>query len=205
MKDLAPRDEIERLIYAVRGHRVILDSDLARVYGVSTGRLNEQVKRNLARFPQDFAFKLNSQEFQNLISQFAISSWGGRRKLPYVFTEHGAVMAANVLNSARAVQMSVFVVRAFVRMRSLMTERHELAKQLAALEKKLTRRLNTHETTIVDVLRRVMALLEPPPPLPDAPQRRIGFRSKAAGIERKELGRDRWIKSGKANESLDKA
>lgn len=153
MKDLVPRDEIERLIYVVRGHRVILDSDLAKIYGVPTARLNEQVKRNAKRFPQDFMFRLTPQEFQNLISQFATSSWGGRRKLPYVYTEHGAVMAANVLNSARAVQMSVFVVRAFVRMRSLMTERHELAKQLAALEKKLMRRLDAHETAIITRVR----------------------------------------------------
>jgi hypothetical protein len=99
----------------------LIDSDLAALYGVETRRLNEQVQRNRERFPQDFIFELTPEEFANLKSQFAISSWGGRRKLPRAFTEHGAIMAATVLNTPRAVEVSVYVVRAFVRLRELMS------------------------------------------------------------------------------------
>ena len=156
---------IESLITNVRGHRVILDADLARVYGVPTGRLNEQVKRNLDRFPDDFMFRLTEKEYANLISQIAISSLrhGGRRHMPLVFTEHGAIMAANVLNSPLAVQMSVFVVRAFVKMRSVLSNQKELAQKLAKLEQKLTDRLDVHEVAIVKVLRRIMDIVNPPP------------------------------------------
>src|ERR1017187_6643885 len=115
---LAQVDKISPLIRTIRGQKVILDSDLARIYGVPTKRLNEQVRRNAKRFPSDFLFRLASAEADNLKSQFATSSLhGGRRKLPFAFTENGAIMAANVLNSPEAVRMSVFVVRAFVQMR----------------------------------------------------------------------------------------
>jgi len=130
---------IAPLIRTIRGQKVILDSDLARIYYVPTKRLNEQVKRNAKRFPADFLFQLTTEEADNLKSQIATSSsHGGRRKLPYAFTENGAIMAANVLNSPEAVRMSVFVVRAFVKMRELLGGTKELARQLAALEKKLT-------------------------------------------------------------------
>src|SRR5687768_13477371 len=111
---MTPAERIHDQIRFIRGHKVILDSDLANPYGVTTSRLNEQVKRNLDRFPEDFAFRLTSAEFRDLISQFATSNsrWGGRRKLPLVFTEHGTVMAASVLNSAKAVAVSIEVVRA---------------------------------------------------------------------------------------------
>jgi hypothetical protein len=105
--------QLETFIFEIRGLKVMLDSDLARIYGVPTKRLNEQIRRNKARFPDDFAFRLTATEMQNLRSQFATASKRNIRYLPWVFTEHGAIMAANVLNSARAVQMSVFVVRAF--------------------------------------------------------------------------------------------
>jgi hypothetical protein len=168
-------DKIESLIRTIRGQKVILDSDLAHIFGVPTFRFNEAVKRNRARFPDDFLFQLTSEEYSNLISQIAISSsHGGRRKLPYAFTENGAIMSANVLNSPEAVRMSVFVVRAFVQMRDLLGGTKELARQLAALERKLTARLDGHEVAIVDVLRRVMEILDPPPP-PEPPRRRIGF------------------------------
>ena len=167
---------IGSLIRIIRGQRVILDFDLARVFGVPTFRFNEAVKRNRTRFPDDFLFQLTREELSNLISQIAISSsHGGRRKLPYAFTENGAIMAANVLNSPEAVRMSVFVVRAFVKMRELLGGTKELAKQLAALEKKLTARLDGHEVAIVDVLRRVMDILDPPPLPPEPPKREIGF------------------------------
>jgi len=117
------------------------------------------------------------EEFSNLKSQIGTSSWGGaRRALPYAFTEHGAMMAANVLNSTRATQMSVFVVRAFVRMRAVLAGDRQLARELAALEKKLTARMDVHESAIVEVLRRVMLLLDPPTPPPRPPRPKIGFK-----------------------------
>ena len=172
--DLAKLEHITHRIFIIRSQRVILDSDLARIYGVPVKRLNEAVKRNRSRFPEDFMYQLTRLEARNLRSQFATSSWGGRRHLPYVFTEHGAIMAANILNSRRAVKMSVFVVRAFLRMRALLSENRVLAKELKKLEKKLTQRLDVHELAIVDVLRRIMRLLDPPEvPVPEKPP--IGF------------------------------
>ena len=165
-------------IRTIRGQKVLLDEDLARIYGVTTKRLNEQVKRNAKRFPADFLFRLTPAETESLRSQIATSKGrGGRRFHPYAFTEHGAIMAANVLNSPEAVRMSVFVVRAFVQMRDLLGSTKELAKQLAALEKKLTSRLDGHESAIVEVLQRLMNILDPPPPppKPETPKRRIGF------------------------------
>jgi hypothetical protein len=175
---LATVTNITSTIRTVRGQKVLLDADLAKIYGVETGALNRAVIRNRKRFPADFMFQLTREEFESLRSQFGISSsHGGRRFLPYVFTENGAIMAANVLNSSAAVRMSVFVVRAFVKMRELLGGTKELAKQLAALEKKLTARLDGHESAIVDVLRRLMQILDPPPapPEPEQPARRIGF------------------------------
>jgi phage regulator Rha-like protein len=167
---------IEQRIHTSRGVRVILDSDLAALYGVPTKRLNEQYRRNRKRFPEDFAFQLTAEEANSLRSQIATSSsHGGRRYRPYAFTEYGALMAANILNSARAVQMSIFVVRAFAKMREALRGTPELAKKLATLEKKLTARLDVHEAAIVQVLREVMQILNPPPPPPESPRRRIGF------------------------------
>jgi phage regulator Rha-like protein len=131
-------ERIENIILLIRGQKVILDSDLAKIYGVPTKRLNEQVKRNTERFPDDFAFKLNREEFAILRSQFATSSaQGGRRYLPYAFTEHGAIMAANVLNTKRAIKASVFVVRTFVKLRELLTTHADLARKLAAFTRNL--------------------------------------------------------------------
>jgi len=170
-------DQIGSLIRTIRGQKVILDTDLARIFGVPTFRFNEAIKRNRERFPDDFLFQLTREEQKALTSQIAMSKVGrgGRRTLPYAFTENGAIMAANVLNSPEAVRMSVFVVRAFVQMRDLLGGTKELARQLADLEKKLTARLNVHESVIVDVLRRVMEILDPPPLSPEPPRRRIGF------------------------------
>ena len=167
---------ITPVIRTIRGQKVILDSDLARIYGVPTKAFNRAVKRNAQRFPSDFMFRLKRGEFESLRRQTGTSNTrGGRRFLPYVFTEHGAVMAANVLHSPAAVRMSVFVVRAFVQMRDLLGGTKELAKQLADLEKKLTARLDGHEVAIIEVLRRVMDILDPPPPPPEPPRREIGF------------------------------
>jgi phage regulator Rha-like protein len=170
-------ERVEPLIHAIRGEKVILDSDLARLYGVTAKRLNEQVKRNRDRFPADFMFQLTAKESAASRSQFATLKRGQNIKYrPYAFTEHGAIMAANVLNSPRAVQMSVFVVRAFLKMRALLGDKRELAKQLAVLEKELKQRLDIHEAAIVTVLQRVMDIIDPPnlPPGPDKPK--IGFR-----------------------------
>src|SRR5712691_6596935 len=138
-------ESIESLILTVRGQRVMLDSDLARIYGVTTHRLNEQFKRNEVRFPEDFAFRLTPEEYEALRSQIAISkSRGGRRYLPWVFTEHGALMLASVLNSPTAVTASVRVIRAFVRMREMLSLHRELAQKLFQLE----HRLDDHDQDI---------------------------------------------------------
>lgn len=162
--------EIDSRILLVRGHRVLLDTQLARLYGVSTGRLNEQVRRNRRRFPEDFTFQLTKQEFAGLRSQFAISSEGrgGRRYAPLAFTEHGAIMAATVLSSERAIEMSLHVVRAFVRLREVIAANKALAAKLADLE----RRLETHDQAIAEIIRTIRELATPPEPVP---RRRIGF------------------------------
>src|SRR6266446_8029318 len=185
-------EQIDAMIHTIRGVRVMLDRDLAKIYGVPTFRFNEAIKRNQHRFPTDFMFQLSRAEFDSLRSQIAMSKpenssentmsktgRGGRRTLPYAFTEHGALQAANVLRSPRAVQMSVFVIRAFVKMRETLLGTRELAKKLAALEKKLTGRLDVHEAAIVKVLQDLMQILNPPPLPPDPPQRKIGFQPPA--------------------------
>ena len=191
---LAKEPKLDELIREVRGQKVMLDFDLARVYGVETKALNRAVKRNRDRFPKDFVFQLSEDEWKNLRYQIGTSSSnrkhqsvryqigtlktgrGQHRKyLPYVFTEHGAIMAANVLNSARAVQMSVFVVRAFLKMRALLGDKRGLAQKLAALEQELKKRLDGHEAIIVTILQRVMDIIDPPALPPPPPKPRIGF------------------------------
>jgi phage regulator Rha-like protein len=178
-RNIGTRNGIESFIRTVRGQKVILADDLARLYGVPTKRLNEQVKRNRRRFPDDFLFRLNRDEARSLLrsrSQIATLKRGANLKyLPYAFTENGAVMSANILNSPRAVRMSVFVVRAFVKMRELLNGTRELAAELKKLEAQLTARLDVHETAIVEVLQRIMEILNPPPQPPDPPRRQIGF------------------------------
>jgi ORF6N domain len=127
-------ETIERRIIVMRGRKVMLDSDLASLYGVTTGNLNLAVRRNPSRFPEDFMFRLTRQEVENLILRNAISSWGGRRHEPYVFTEHGVAMLSSVLRSERAVQMSILIVRAFVRLRELLANQKDLAHRVERLE-----------------------------------------------------------------------
>jgi hypothetical protein len=160
---------LQGAIHLIRGQRVMLDFDLAMIYGVTTKRLNEQLKRNRLRFPADFAFQLTVQEFRTLKSQIATSSsHGGKRKLPWVFTEHGALMLASVLNSAIAVQASVRVVRAFVRLREMVAANAQLAAKLEELE----RRFDSHDEAIANLFATLKQLLEPS----EAPKRReIGF------------------------------
>ncbi len=170
---IIPVEQVENRILLIRGQKVILDSDLARLYGVTTSRLNEQVKRNIDRFPADFMFQLDKNEFDNLKSHFATSSpsWGGRRKIPYAFTEHGTIMAASVLNSPKAVQMSIYVVRAFVKLRQILAPYREIEKRLAQHEKKL----QTHDKQIIQVIKAIQLLMPPPQ---DKPQEPFGFHSK---------------------------
>jgi hypothetical protein len=169
-----PSARIEAKILLVRGHKVMLDADLAALYGVTTKRLNEQVRRNLERFPADFMFQLTDQELGILRSQFATSSsqtrqpaWGGRRTAPYAFTEHGAIMAATVLNSPRAIEVSVYVVRAFVRLREMIAANKELARKLEELEQ----RLDTHDQAITEILHAIRQLMAPA----ETKKRPIGF------------------------------
>ena len=166
---------IESLIRCMRGLRVMLDSDLAVIYGVELKRLNEQVRRNAERFPSDFAFQLIQQEFADLISQIAISKKGrgGRRKLPWVFTEHGAIMLAAVLNSPIAVEASVRVVRAFVGMREQLAAHKELAQKLSELES----RVSGHDESIQNLFEAIRQLVEPP--LPED-RKQIGFMRETA-------------------------
>ncbi len=149
-------------ILLVRGRKVMLDKDLALLYGVSTMRLNEQVKRNKERFPEDFMFQLTKEEASNLISHFAISSWGGNRKLPYVFTEQGVAMLSSVLKSERAIWVNIAIMRAFVKLRELLLTHKELAEKLEELERKY----QLHETDIQVIFEAIKKLLEPPPEPP---------------------------------------
>ncbi|MGA2965221.1 MAG: ORF6N domain-containing protein [Terriglobales bacterium] len=152
---------IESRITILRHQKVILDVALAELYAVPVKRLNEQTKRNRKRFPADFMFRLTPRENKCLKSQFSTSNIGrgGRRSLPYAFTEHGAIMAATVLNSEQAVEMSVFVVRAFVRLREMLAENKELADRIAELEE----HLETHDSTIQEIINVIKRLMDPLP------------------------------------------
>lgn len=161
-------------ILVLRNQKVIFDSDLAELYGVSVKQLNQQVKRNRERFPSDFLFTVTSGEYKNLRSQIVTSTskHGGRRYLPHAFTEHGAIMAATVLNSKRAIEMSVFVVRAFVQMREAFLDNQRIEAKLAELEN----RIDSHEGSIEELVEAIRELIEPLP----ANNRRIGFAAPGA-------------------------
>jgi len=174
---------LERRIRTVRGEKVILDGDLAELYGVTTKAPNQAVKRNADRFPADFAFLLNDGEKAEVVTNCDhLTRLKFSPVLPRAFTEHGAIMAANVLKSSQAIQMSVFVIRAFVKMRAALNDTRELAKKLAALEQELKSRLDVHEGAIVDVLQRIMTILDPPPAPPEPPRPEIGFHIKEDAI-----------------------
>lgn len=161
------QSDIQNLVYAVRGKKIMLDSDLGKIYGVTTSRLNEQVKRNLLRFPADFMFQLTKDEWadlmsqnaisnvvDDLMSQNAISNRGGRRKLPFVFTEHGALMLASVLNTAQAISASLQVVRVFVKIREIVSTNQELSQKLTVLETKY----DSQFKEVFDALRQLMSV-----------------------------------------------
>jgi len=168
MSALVPRERIEQTILVIRGHNVMLDSDLAQLYGVTVGRLNEAVKRNEERFPNDFMFQLTKAEFENLKSQIAISSskWGGRRHAPYAFTEQGVAMLSSVLHSERAIQVNIAIMRAFVQLREMIASNKGLARRLTELEKKYDGQFRI----VFEAIRELMT--EPQPK-----SRRIGFKS----------------------------
>ena len=162
---------VEQKIHVIRGEKVILDFDLALLYGISTKALIQSIRRNPDRFPPDFLFQLNRKEFISMMSQSGISvkmkGRGGRRTLPYAFTEHGAIMAATVLNSPRAIRASVYIVRAFVKLRKMIATHRDLAQKIDELERSVT----THDSAICslfDTIRKLMAY-------PDKPHPKIGF------------------------------
>lgn len=168
-------DDIAARIFYIRGHKVMLDADLAIIYGVETRRLNEQVKRNIGRFPEDFMFQLTEEEYQNLMSQIATSSgWGGRRKAPFVFTEHGAVMLASVLNSPTAIQASLFVVRAFVKLRQMLESYRELENKLAEIEAQTQSQFKEQQNQIQIIFETIKKLIHQE----KQPRPKIGFKTK---------------------------
>ncbi len=170
----APVEHITRAILVLRGHRVLLDTELATLYGVTTKRFNEQVRRNRERFPADFMFQLTPVELTALRSQFATLNGGRgqhRKYLPYAFTEHGAIMAATILNSPRAVEVSVHVVRAFVMLREMLSSNRELARRFVQLEARLDKKLIEHDQAIAAILSAIRQLMGKPQPK----RRPIGF------------------------------
>jgi len=176
MKELIPQEVIENRIYLIRGQKVMLSTDLARLYRVPVKRLNEQVKRNIKRFPEDFMFQLTDSEHEILKSQFATSRWGGvRRANPYAFTEQGVAMLSSVLNSERAVQVNIAIMRAFVRLREILLTNKDLAAKITALELKYKNhemkfsKYDEHIAAIFEAIRQLMA------PPPEKPKPRIGF------------------------------
>ena len=170
-------DAIAGRIALLRGQRVIVDSDLAALYDIPTKRRNEQVQRNADRFPADFMFQITQEEWDALRSQIATLKTGHGQHpkyLPYAFTEHGAIMAATVLNSLRAVEVSIYVVRAFVQLRELLTGHKELAQRLDQLEARMERKLLTQDRAIAGILDAIRQLMAPPP---EPKKRSIGFMS----------------------------
>jgi len=169
MKDLIPREVIDKKIYLIRGHKVMLDADLARLYGVETRDLNKAVTRNLDRFPMDFMFQLTKKEAQNLMFQIGTSSWGGVRKLPRVFTEQGIAMLSTVLRSKKAIHVNIAIMRAFVKLRQILSTHKELVHKLNELERKFEK----HDTEIQSIFEAIRQLMAPPQ---GKPRRIIGFK-----------------------------
>jgi len=167
-KEIVPIERIARLIFVFRKQKVMLDSDLASLYGVTTGNLNKAVKRNTQRFPSDFMFQLTAEEAEDLIFQFGRSKGrGGRRHRPYAFTEQGIAMLSSVLNSDRAMTINIAIMRAFVRLRQILETNRELAKKFSELE----RRVGRHDEEIAAILEAIRQLTDPP----EKPRREIGF------------------------------
>jgi hypothetical protein len=170
-KAIIPDEIVMDKIFVIRDQKVMLDEDLADLYGIPTKRLNEQVARNMDRFPDDFMFKLNEVEFANLKSQFATSSWGGRRSLPNAFTEHGVLMLSSVLNSRQAIQINIQVMRIFTRIRRMFIDNTELRLEI----EKIKTKLDNHDKNMEVVFRYIDELIEPKPE--SKPRKRIGYKS----------------------------
>ena len=170
MTSLALQKTIEKKILLIRGKKVMLDRDLALLYEVPTKRLNEQVKRNIKRFPPDFMLQLTKKEFENLKSHFATSSWGGTRKLPMVFTEQGVAMLSTVLNSERAIMVNIQIMRTFTKLRELFATHKDLQRKIETLEGKYKQ----HDKQFKVVFEAIRQLLKPPP-VPAKPKGKIGF------------------------------
>jgi len=165
MPDIVPVEIIAEKIFLIREQKVMLDHDLAKLYGVTTGRLNEQVRRNIKRFPEEFMFQISTEEFKNLKSQFAISSWGGTRKLPFVFTEHGIAMLSSVLNSDRAISVNIQIIKTFIKMRQMMLSYKDLKEKIEKMESKYDKQFH--------ILFQALKQMLEPKQVP--PQRKIGF------------------------------
>ena len=168
--NIIPIETIESKILLIRDQKVLVDKDLASLYGVATKVLNQAVTRNISRFPSDFMFQLSDMEFKNLKFQFGTSSWGGTRKKPFVFTEQGVAMLSSVLRSERAVQVNIAIMRAFVKLREILSTHKELAQKLRELEYKI----ESHDEQITAIFEAINKLLTPPP----APPHKIGFEVK---------------------------
>jgi hypothetical protein len=166
-KEIIPIERIAQSVRWIRGHKVLLDSDLAVLYGVIAGNLNKSVKRNSERFPSAFMFRLRADGVRNLRFQFGISRWGGRRAIPYAFTEQSIAMLSSVLNSDRAVKVNTAIMRAFVKLRRILETNRELAKKFAELEQRVGKR-DEEIDAILEAIRQLMAP-------PDRPRREIGF------------------------------
>jgi hypothetical protein len=159
MADIVPQETIESRIYILRGKKVMIDHDLAALYGVTTGNFNKAVQRNISRFPEDFMFQLTRDELKNLIFQFGTSRWGGIRKLPYAFSDYGVAMLSGILNSKRAILVNIQIMRAFVRLRNIVADNSEVRKAIVNIEK----RLNIHDRQIQIAFDALKSLLGPKP------------------------------------------
>jgi hypothetical protein len=198
MPEIITQTAIENRIHLIRGMKVMLDSDLAEMYDVTTGNLNKAVKRNIERFPEDFMFQLSKEELENLIFQFGRSSWGGLRKPPYGFTENGVAMLSGVLNSPRAIQVNIQIMRAFTRIRNLVADHADLRKAIQQIE----RRLNTHDQQIQVAFASLKGLLQAKTPAPvqipvkeytPDEKKKMGF---GKTVKKEGRGRRQGIKAG---------
>lgn len=174
-KEIITVEVIENNILMIRGQRIMLDKDLAELYGVATRDLNKAVSRNIERFPNDFMFQLNRKEFNNLKFHFGTSSWGGTRKLPYAFTEQGVAMLSSVLRSERAIKVNISIMRTFVKIREILSTHKELAQKLKELELKI----ESHDEQITAIFEAINQLLAPP----EKPSRKIGFSIKEKRVK----------------------
>lgn len=170
MGKLVGQEVVVQKIFMLRGQKVMFDNDLAELYGVTTGNLNKAVRRNIKRFPRDFMFRLTNAEFERLRFQIGISKRGGRRYLPYAFTEHGIAMLSSILNSERAIQVNILIIRVFIKLRKIFSTHRELAHKVSAIERRLAEH-NNYIGSIINIIKEFKK-----PPIEEKPKRRIGFR-----------------------------